>query len=109
MYVVWKVSRLAGVVNRCCCTVAEYQLPDRNSHLQGRRLQRSAADCLAMAQKTYTRNMPLDRMLWAHGLSSDCLAAAAVADVDMVAVSANSGLVVGSSMAAPKLHAVALR
>lgn len=96
MYVVWKVSRLAGVGNRCCCTVAEYQLPDRNSHLQGRRLQRSAADCLAMAQKTYTRNMPLDRMLWARDSNSDCLvAAAAVADVDMVAAFASSGLVVG--------------
>jgi hypothetical protein len=52
-----------------------------------------------MAQKTYTRNMPLDRMLWARDSNSDCLvaaAAAAVADVDMVAASASSGLVVGS-------------
>ena len=54
--------------------------------------------------------MPLDRMLWARGLSSDYLVAAAVvAGVDRAAVSASSELAVGSSKAVPRLHAVAPR
>jgi hypothetical protein len=81
-------------VNHCCCIMAECQHQGRSSHLQARKLQTSAADCPAMARTTCTRSMPLDRMLWAHDLSSDCLAAAVAADDDMVAVAANSELVV---------------
>ena len=73
-------------MNRCCCIVAGSQLLGQSSHLQARKWQTSAADCLVMARKTYTRNMPLDHTLGARGST----VGDSEVDVDMVAVAVAS-------------------
>lgn len=62
-YVGWRVWRRVGVVNRCCCKVAECRRQGQNSHHLVHKWQTSVVDYLAMVQKTCTRSMPWGHML----------------------------------------------